>query len=609
MSVHSSQKFDVIVVGGGHAGIEACHAAARMGSRTLLITLERNKIGLMPCNPAVGGVGKGHIVYEISALGGLMPQLCTRTYLQARMLNTRKGPAVQGLRLQIDKYAYSALSRQRLENLENLTIHEGMVTEIITTYTDGTRTITGVKADDGSLFHAPCIVITTGTFLNGRIHIGETNFTAGRRDEKAALDLPQFLRDAGLVLGRLKTGTPPRLMRESLDFSKMEYQEPDKLDFLFEFYPHTSNSTRACYITHTTAHTHQIIKDNLHRSAMYNGNIAGIGPRYCPSIEDKIGRFPDKTSHHVFVEPESAQCNEIYPNGLSTSLPADVQLAYIRSIPGFENAIITKNGYAIEYDFVLPHQLHHTLEAKVVTGLFLAGQINGTTGYEEAAGQGIMAGINAHLKAHNQEAFILDRSESYIGIMIDDLVTMGVDEPYRMFTSRAERRLILRQDNAFARLTPKAYALGLIDEELYALFVAEQELIGNALETLRRTKKNTELLILFDTMQDKRELRTILNMNLSDRALLTIQAELQYGPYLEREQQEVVRRLHYKDLKIPTDFVYTDLPGLSKELQQKLNKYKPATIADASLIRGMTPAAISLLIFKIKHGNRERSAS
>jgi tRNA uridine 5-carboxymethylaminomethyl modification enzyme len=608
MSVYSDRHFDVIVVGGGHAGIEACHAAARMGSRTLLITLDRNKIGLMPCNPAVGGVGKGHIVYEISALGGLMPRLCTSTYLQARMLNTRKGPAVQGLRLQIDKYAYSALSKSTLEQLANLTIHEDMVEEIIVIREQDTQEITGVRTGDGSLFHAPCVVITTGTFLNGRIHIGETNFTAGRRDEKAALDLPQFLRDVGLTLGRLKTGTPPRLLRESLDFSKMEYQEPDQLDFLFEFAPHKSKSTRACYITHTNEKTHQIIKENLHRSAMYNGNISGIGPRYCPSIEDKIGRFPDKTSHHVFVEPESATCNEIYPNGLSTSLPEDVQLAYIRSIPGFEQAIITKNGYAIEYDFVLPHQLHHSLEAKIVEGLFLAGQINGTTGYEEAAGQGIMAGINAHLKAHGQQPFILDRSESYIGIMIDDLVTMGIDEPYRMFTSRAERRLILRQDNAFARLMPKAYALGLIDKELYAEFIAEQGLITATLETLRKTKKHTELLTLFDTIQDKQELRTLLGADLSDRALLTIQAELQYGPYLEREHQEVARRLQYKDLKIPVSFVYTDLPGLSKELQQKLNKFKPATIADASLIRGMTPAAISLLIFKIKHGSRKAAA-
>lgn len=600
MSTRNTSHFDVIVVGGGHAGIEAAHAAARMGSWTLLITIDAKKIGLMPCNPAVGGVGKGHIVYEISALGGLMPQLCTKTYLQARMLNTRKGPAVQGLRLQIDKHAYSALSAQMLAQVKNLTIYEGMAAEILVDVQNGIQTIIGIKTDTGHVFHAPCVVITTGTFLNGKIHIGEHNFTAGRRDERASLDLPKFLRDVGLSLGRLKTGTPPRLLRDSIDFSKMELQEPDQLDFLFEFTPHRSDSTHACYITHTNAKTHQIIADNLHRSAMYNGNISGIGPRYCPSIEDKIGRFPDKASHHVFVEPESSTCNEIYPNGLSTSLPADVQLAYMQSIAGFEHAIIAKPGYAIEYDFAHPHQLHHSLETKLVNGLFLAGQINGTTGYEEAAGQGIVAGINAHLKAHSKEPFILDRSESYIGIMIDDLVTMGVDEPYRMFTSRAEHRLLLRQDNTFLRLMPKAYELGLIDDAVYASFLTEKQQVETALETLRTTKKGTELLTLFKNPTAVAQVRAIVGPDLSARALLTIQAELEYGPYLERERLEVQRREQYKTLKIPANFVYTDLPGLSKELQQKLNKHKPATIADAALIRGMTPAAISLLIFKIK---------
>ncbi len=607
MKLQSTYDFDVIVVGGGHAGVEAAHAAAQMGSKTLLVSLDLDKIGLMPCNPAIGGVGKGHIVYEISALGGLMPKLCTQTYLQARMLNTRKGPAVQGLRLQIDKYAYNKLSKVMLEQLENLTLYAGMVDEVLV---DATNTVRGVRVNDGTTFTSPNVILTTGTFLNGRVHIGEHNFSAGRRDEEAVINLSLFLQKLGLQLGRLKTGTPPRLLRSSLDFSKMEYQQADNLDYLFEFQPHKTNSSHACYITHTNAKTHAIIKQNLLRSAMYSGNITGVGPRYCPSIEDKIGRFPDKLSHHVFVEPESASCDEIYPNGISTSLPLDVQKAYVQTIVGFEEAVITKAGYAIEYDYVFPRQLNHTLEVKTVNGLFLAGQINGTTGYEEAAGQGLIAGINAHLKAHNLPSFILSRDESYIGVMIDDLVSMGIDEPYRMFTSRAERRLLLRQDNVFLRLSEKAYNLGLITDAAYAACTQEKQIINDTLSTLRSGKNSTELLKLFgDIETNKQQIReNSLCAALSDRAMLNVSAELQYAPYIEREVKEVRRREQYQEMKIPVDFLYADLPGLSKELQQKLNKYKPATIAQASLIAGMTPSAISLLIFKIRQG-KSASAS
>lgn len=597
----NSYDFDVVVVGGGHAGIEAAHAAAKMGSKTLLITLDPKKIGVMPCNPAIGGVGKGHIVYEISALGGLMPQLCTHTYLQARMLNTKKGSAVQGLRLQIDKYAYSALSQERLNAMPNLTII-GSVVETIERDNEGK--VCAVVTDT-TRFSTPTVILTTGTFLNGLCHIGEKNFSAGRRDEQAVTGLSEFLRSTGLTMGRLKTGTPPRLLKSSLDYSKMEYQEPDSLEYLFEFYPHKSDSTHPCYITHTNETTHEIIRTNLHRSAMYSGNIVGIGPRYCPSIEDKINRFPNKSSHHVFVEPEGADADEVYPNGISTSLPLEIQEQYIRSIAGFENAVITKAGYAVEYDFVLPNQLHHTLETKSIPGLFLAGQINGTTGYEEAAGQGIIAGINAHQQAQKKEPFILDRDESYIGVMIDDLVTMSVDEPYRMFTSRAERRLLLRQDNTFLRLTPYAYDLGMIDEQLYQDFLAERISIDAALEEVRNAIPLTERLRLFGQSEDtKDEISKYITTPLSLRALQVVHAEIRYEPYIEREKNTIKKSEQLKHLIIPASFDYTNLPGLSRELQQKLTRHKPQTIAQAALIPGMTPAALSLLIFRVKTGER-----
>jgi tRNA uridine 5-carboxymethylaminomethyl modification enzyme len=594
----TTRDFDVIVVGGGHAGIEAAYAAAKMGSKTLMVTLNIDNIGLMPCNPAVGGVGKGHIVYEISALGGLMPKLCTQTYLQARMLNTNRGPAVQGLRLQIDKYAYNKLSKQTLEHTENLTLRMGMVEEI---YLDAANKVRGIRTRDGADFLAPTVILTTGTFLNGLVHIGTVNYPAGRQGEEAAVNLPAMLRKLGLRLGRLKTGTPPRLLRSSIDFSKLECQEADNLDYLFEFHPHKTNSTHPCYIARTNETTHEIIRKNLHLSAMYSGNIKGVGPRYCPSIEDKIGRFPDKTSHHVFIEPESATSEEVYPNGISTSLPFEVQKQYVRSMVGLEEAVITRPGYAIEYDFVLPEQLKHTMELKSIDGLFLAGQINGTTGYEEAAGQGIVAGINAHLKQAGKEPLILDRNESYIGVMIDDLVSLGVDEPYRMFTSRAERRLLLRQDNAFLRLTDRAHNLGLIDAQLYNDFKHEKEIINSTISDLRKGKSNSQLLKLFGELEcNKETLVAVAGKELSERAIQNIYADVRYEPYLRREEKEVEKQQQYQQLRIPIDFNFDAMPGLSKELQQKLNKHRPASIAQALLIPGMTPAAISLLIFRVR---------
>ncbi len=646
-------QFDVIIVGGGHAGIEAAHAAAKMGAKTLLATMSIDKIGLMPCNPAIGGVGKGHIVFELGALGGLMPKLATQTYLQARMLNTRKGPAVHGLRLQIDKHKYNRLAKEALLNLENLSIIEAKVEDII--LKDGK--VVGISTAQSENFYAPSVILTTGTFMRGLMHVGHEKTKGGRVGEQAVTGLVKFLKDQNIQMGRLKTGTPPRLKAGSLDFSKMETQDAHKLDYLFEFWPHKVVNTLDCHITHTNTQTHEILKTNFEKSPIFTKEIEGTAPRYCPSIEDKISRFPDKDRHLIFVEPESLESDWIYPNGISTAMPLEVQEEYIRSIKGFENAEIVQAGYAVEYDFVLPHQLHHTLEVKTVPGLYLAGQINGTTGYEEAAGQGFVAGVNAALAIHygstclsgcsprtdrenseelNQkikdniktvrgeqelgdvsnhsrlpQTFILDRNESYIGVMIDDLVTMSVDEPYRMFTSRAERRLMLRQDNTFLRLTDRGYALGIVDKEMFDAFCTERELINQSLAELKEQYKNKPAALvelIGGNTPNKKAIRNALQMGkqLSDRALITIHAQIIYEPYLKREEKEIKKAQVYQKLKIPTQTDFSQMDGLSMELRQKLAKYKPANIEAASRIPGMTPAAISLLIFRIQQKNTEQ---
>ncbi|MGZ6251038.1 MAG: tRNA uridine-5-carboxymethylaminomethyl(34) synthesis enzyme MnmG [Candidatus Chromulinivorax sp.] len=586
-------NFDVIVIGGGHAGIEAAHASARMGCKTALITLDKNKIGLAPCNPSVGGVGKGHIVFEISALDGVMPKLCSTTYLQARMLNTKKGPAVQGLRLQIDKQAYAAAASKLMQETPNLTVIQAMVDEVLVE----NNQVQGIRTEDNQIFYAHQVVITTGTFLNGLIHIGDVNFPAGRRDEKAAIKLSDYLSKLNLRMGRLKTGTPPRLDPKSINFSKLQRQEVEPLTHLFEFDQINVTTTHDCFIAYTNEKTHEIIRNNLHRSAMYSGNIKGIGPRYCPSIEDKISRFADKSGHHIFVEPETTEYVEVYPSGISTSLPEDVQKEFIQSIEGFESAIITKPGYAVEYDFVHPDQLNHSLEVKTISGLFLAGQINGTTGYEEAAGQGILAGINASLKAQGKAPFVLDRNESYIGVMIDDLVTMGVDEPYRMFTSRAERRLILRQDNAFLRLTERGYQIGCVSEELYDKFIKEKQALDAAIADLDSRYNNAQLVKACELEQPIQEIvENLLGYQVSARNALSIFAHMKYREYIKREEKEIAKVQQYRDLALPDLEIIMQISGLSTEIKQKIKKHQPKTVADAALIAGITPAAISLLV-------------
>ncbi|MBI2353258.1 tRNA uridine-5-carboxymethylaminomethyl(34) synthesis enzyme MnmG [Candidatus Dependentiae bacterium] len=593
--------YDVIVIGAGHAGVEAAHAAATLGCKTALVTIDKQKIGVMPCNPSIGGIGKGHIVYEISALGGLMPKLCSKTYLQAHMLNTKKGPAVQGLRLQIDKIAYANLARQELENMQNLIILQEMVDELLVQE----NKVIGVTCASGTILHSSQVVITTGTFLNGLIHVGTKHYPSGRRDESAAIALPKSLKNLSLRLGRLKTGTPPRIETKTIDFSQLEKQVVEPLDYLFEFEPMPVMNSYHCYIAHTNEKTHDIIRKNLHQSAMYSGNIKGIGPRYCPSIEDKISRFADKKSHHIFVEPETAEYVEVYPSGMSTSLPEDVQQQFITSIKGFENAHISKFGYAVEYDFVYPDQLCYSLETKTISGLFLAGQINGTTGYEEAAGQGIMAGINAALKALKKPAFILGRQESYIGIMIDDLITLGVDEPYRMFTSRAERRLILRQDNVFSRLMPKAYEIGMISQASYEVFLKSQQELDAALQHIDTHYKNAELIQLLEQEPDAKKLCVLLGVVVSPRNAVSVLSYIKYKDYMKRELQEIEKYQKYKHYIMPQQTVIDGAPGISTELKHKIARHKPDTIAAATLIPGMTPAAISLLILLARQQEKQ----
>lgn len=619
------QQFDVIIVGGGHAGTEAALASARMGVSTLLLTHNIETLGQMSCNPAIGGIGKGHLVKEIDALGGLMAKAIDKSGIQFRILNASKGPAVRATRAQADRILYKHAVREVLENTENLTLFQQAVDDLIVENEE----VVGVVTQMGLKFKAKTVVLTVGTFLGGLIHIGQSNFEGGRAGDPPSNALSRRLRALPFNVQRLKTGTPPRLDGKTIDFTQLEQQPGDTPTPVFSFMGKTEDhpAQTSCFITYTNEKTHEIIRGGLDRSPMYSGVIEGVGPRYCPSIEDKVVRFADKTSHQIFVEPEGLTTNEIYPNGISTSLPFDVQLDLVRSIKGFENAFIMRSGYAIEYDYFDPQELRSSLETKFIKGLFFAGQINGTTGYEEAAAQGLIAGMNAALKVQGKESWTPRRDEAYIGVLIDDLITMGTLEPYRMFTSRAEYRLMLREDNADLRLTEKGRELGLVKDEQWQQFEAKRDAIEAEKQRLHevfvrpdkisieeqervfkkpliREARLEDLLRRPDVSYDL--LMSLSSDNPKVDPVVAEQVEIQskYSGYIERQIDEIERLQRHNDKIIPESFDYSSISGLSNEVKEKLLKIKPATIAHASRIQGVTPAAVSLILVFLKKQQR-----
>ena len=611
--MYRDNDYQVVVVGAGHAGCEAALAAARMGFSTCLFTMNLDTIAQMSCNPAVGGIAKGHLVREIDALGGEMAKVTDRAGIQFRMLNMSKGPAVWSLRAQADRVLYRLSMRKVIESQGNLDIKQASVEKIVVE----NGKVKGVITSLGIFYVAGAVIVTTGTFLKGLIHIGLENFFAGRAGEFPSIGLSDSLRELGLKMGRLKTGTPPRLDAKTIDFSKAEPQYGDDPPPPFSHCTEKiTNPQLPCYLTYTNRETHKIILDNLDRSPLYSGRIKGIGARYCPSIEDKVVRFSERERHQVFLEPEGLETQEYYANGIPTSLPYDVQVKFVRTIPGLEEAEIMRPGYAIEYDFVFPTQLKHSLETKTIDGLFLAGQINGTSGYEEAAAQGIMAGINASLKLQGKDPLILGRHEAYIGVLIDDLITKGTNEPYRMFTSRAEYRLLLRHDNADLRLMDKGYGIGLLDKAVYHRFLEKKRLIDEELQRLKKTRIKLEGIEKSESLEQllKRPEITytfIDEISPPDKSLIPeikkqVEIQVKYNGYILRQMEMAERLKKVEGRRIPEDFDYITVNGLSKEILGKLQEVRPANLGQASRIPGVTPAAISLLLVSIERLKRER---